>query len=424
MPDETHLDSSPTPTPLPQTLRIFWIASFIAFVLMVLIGYIEYRMGFPKPHYSPLGGSRYDDLTEYLTTYLFLHTTPFFGNPLTPPVAYPPFCAVLYALVYTFPSPVGFYLTTATVWLAAAVCGVCLRLRAEGIALTTAILFPATIVLLSFPIAGLLQRGNIELYLWIFSATGTWAYLRGKDDAAAVLWALAAATKLYPIVFLVLLLPRKRYRAFALGVIAFIAANVLSMWYLGPTISIAFHGSIKNVFGYQGVRVSEWSIHELAANHSIFGLAKLVAIMVSFPYAHLTLAYYGVAGIVFAVLFFGKLAKMPVANQLLAVSTFMVMLPPISYFYTLVHLYAPAIVLFFVAIRAQRAGVHIHGLRPTIFLLVPLFGSFMLFTFPRVVLFGGLIQACFLIVLFLYSVTYPFPDPGERNASTQVEAAA
>ena len=47
---------------------------------------------------------------------------------------------------------------------------------------------------------------------------------------------------------------------------------------------------------------------------------------------------------------------MPVANQLLALTAFMVMLPPISYFYTLVHLYAPWVVLVFVAIRAGRRG--------------------------------------------------------------------
>ena len=48
---------------------------------------------------------------------------------------------------------------------------------------------------------------------------------------------------------------------------------------------------------------------------------------------------------------------MPAANQLLALTAFMVAFPPISYFYTLVHLYAPLTVLVFLAVRAEKAGV-------------------------------------------------------------------
>jgi len=399
------------PMPLPQIVRTFWLWSLIAFVAMIAIGVVEFRMGYPKPHYSPLGGSRYDDLTEYLPTYKLLHTTAFFGNPVTTPVAYPPLGAVMYAVDYASGHPVGFYLMTALVWLLAGVWGVRRALLVYGIGGLTATLFPLTVVLLSFPIAGLIQRGNIELFLWVFAACGTWAYVRDKDDAAAVLWGLAAAMKLYPIIFLALLLPRRKYRAFAGGVGTFVAASVASMAWLGPSIAVAWKGSLHNVFGYQGVRVSEWSIHELAANHSMYGLAKIVAICVNLPLSKLMLPYYATGAVVFGLLFFRRLWRLPMANQLLAVSAFMVMLPPVSYFYTLVHLYAPWLVLVFVAIRAARAGVRIPGLQTTILLFVPLFGSFMLFTYPRVMLFGGLVQGCMLILLFLCAVTFPFVEP-------------
>jgi len=105
--------------------------------------------------------------------------------------------------------------------------------------------------------------------------------------------------------------------------------------------------------------------------------------------------------------FFGKLWKMPVANQLLAVTAFMVMLPPVSYFYSLVHLYAPWLVLVFVAIHAQKAGVDAQGLKLTMLLFVGLFASFMLFSFPRVYLYGGLVQGGMLAMLFLCALQYP-----------------
>ncbi len=399
-------------TRLPTLLQMFWAGSLAAFGMMIVIGYVEFRAGFPPPHYNPLGGSRYDDLLEYLPTFRLLHTAAFFHNPATPSVAYPPFAAVLFAALYSLGRPVAIYLATAWVGLGVATWGIRQALVEHRIGRFTATLFPLTIAMASFPILGLLQRGNIELLLWIFASCGIWAYLRHRDNAAAVLWALAGATKLYPLIFLLLLLPRRQYRAFALGVAAFVTVSVLSMWYLGPSTAVAFAGSLQNVFGYQGVRAGEWSLHELAANHSVFGLAKLaVIIVVGSTTARMTIPYYACGALVMLTSFFGRVRRMPEANQLLAVSVFMVMLPPVSYFYTLVHLYAPWLVLVFLAIRADQAGVRIRGLQRTLLLFMPLFASFMLFTYPSKLLFGGLIQACLLVLLFIYAMRFPFADP-------------
>src|ERR1019366_4919009 len=135
-------------------------------------------------------------------------------------------------------------------------------------------------------------QGNIELVLWIFAAVGVWAFMREHDDAAAVLWGLAAAMKLFPLILLILLLPRRRYRAFALGVGTFFASTLLSLWWLGPTMGVAWRGSLQNVFGYQGLRMAEWSLKELVANHSLIEPAKLIAMIGQFPLAKVTLPYY------------------------------------------------------------------------------------------------------------------------------------
>jgi hypothetical protein len=44
----------------------------------------------------------------------------------------------------------------------------------------------------------------------------------------------------------------------------------------------------------------------------------------------------------------------------------------------------------------------------------------MLFTYPRVMLFGGLVQGCMLILLFLCAVTFPFVE----NFAATPEVAA
>ena len=154
------------------------------------------------------------------------------------------------------------------------------------------------------------------------------------------------------------------------------------------------------------------------ANHSWFLLVKLVAAISGISALKLVKSYYLGGGLIFVVLFFGRLRKMPVANQLLGASVFMLTLPSISYFHTLVNLYAPLLVLFFLAIRADRAGVRISGLTPAIALFVPLFASFQLFTFPTVFLYCGLVQAIVLLVLFLYAVQYPLAGPSWRHDGT------
>jgi len=404
---------------LPALLRQFWAWSGVVFGLTLLVAWVEYSAGYTALNYNPLGDPLFGDLMEYPGTYQWLHTAAFFFNvtgrpvpyPLYSPVAYPPFAAMVLAGLYSAASPVLRFLEVSAVWLAAAVWGVRRALVRAGISGVTATLFPLTMVLISFPIARLVHEGNVELAVWILTATGVWAYLkdsRGGDDAAAVLWGLAAAMKLFPAVLLILFLPRGRWRAFALGVAAFAAATVLALWWLGPTMGVAWRGSLINVFGYQGLRASEWSLRELAANHSAFTLVKLAAMMTGVPLAWLTLPYYACGAAVMGWAFFGRLWRMPMANQLLAVTAFMVMFPPVSYFHTLVHLYAPLLVLLFLAIRAERAGVVVRGLKLTVMLFVPLFAAWTLFLFPRIYVFDGLVQAALLVAIFGCAMRYPF----------------
>ena len=408
---------------LPALLRSFWAWSAVVFGLTLAVAWVEYRAGFPRARWDPLA-AWFLDLNEYLGTYKLLHMAAFFFNiqgaplpyPLFSPVAYPPFSAVVMAPLYACANPGAVFLTLSAAWLAVCIWGVRRALIRVGIGAATATLFPLTMVAMSFPIARLVHQGNIELVLWIFAAAGVWVFLHEWYDAAAVLWGLAAAMKLFPVVLLLLLLPRRRIRAFAVGVGVFVTATVLSLWWLGPTMGIAWRGSLQNVFGYQSVRVSEWSLRELAANHSAMTLVKLAAKLTGMPLARLTLPYYFCGALVLVWAFFGRLWRMPMANQLLAVSVFMVMFPPVSYFHALVHLYAPLLVLLFVAIRAGQAGIHVRGLKLTVMLFVPLLASWTLLTIPRVFIFDGMVQAALLVAIFGCAMKFPFVmEAGERS---------
>ncbi len=394
--------------PLPRVLRWFWIGSAVAFVLMLLVNYLEYRAGVPWDARSPMADPLFGDLLEFVPNFELAPTPGFFRSAAFSGIAYPPLGAASYALLYSFGQPVAFYLGIFALWLGVVGEGVRRHLLDFGIKRTTAILFPLTLIAVSYPIEGLVQRGNIELFVWIFTAAGVWAFLRDRDKTAATLWGLAAATKLYPIILLALLVTKLRWKAFALGLAAFLIGSIVSMAYMGPTMSVALTRSLGNIFGYQNARAPEWSGHEFAANHSAFVPVKFVTLAAGGLKAPPANFYYLAGGLIFVALFFGKVRRMPAINQVLVVTIFMVILPPISYFYTLVHLYAPFLMLVFLAIRAERAGMRIPGLTGTILLFVPIFAAFTIFTYPKVYLFGGLIQAVMLISLLLRAAQFPF----------------
>src|SRR5206468_6354557 len=118
----------------------------------------------------------------------------------------------------------------------------------SGIDRRIATFFPITLALICFPIERLVVQGNIEIFLWIFAAAGAWAYLRDRDVVAAIFWGLAAASKLYPAALLLLFLPQRKFRAFTVGLVVFVAVSLLSMMYLGPDVATAWKGSLQTVF--------------------------------------------------------------------------------------------------------------------------------------------------------------------------------
>lgn len=396
---------------LPRVLRTAWIASGVMFSLMFVVGFVRWRAGAAVAHYNPLSGKAFPDLLEYLPTFRLLHTAAFF-HPAASPVAYPPFAAVVYAALYATGRPALAFTAITVAWVAVLTVGVSRWLRGRGVARAAAWILPLTMVLMAFPFEAMLWCGNLELFLWMFTATGVWAFCHGRPRIAAVMWGFAAAMKLFPLVLLVLLWPRRQFRAMACGLVAFAGVSLLSLWFLGPTVPVAFQGSVRNVFGYQNQRVSEWTMHELASNHSAFTLVKFVLRVCNVPFPAGKLPYYACGALLFAAVYFGRVVRLPRVNQVLLVTVFMLLLPPISYAHTLLHLFAPLVLLVRVAMEAERRGEWVAGLNGTLLLMAPLSGSFMLLTERRFFLFGGLVQGVLLLLVFYRAARYPFAVEG------------
>ena len=401
---------------LPRSIVVFWVMTLSTLLLSLAVAASGRYRHLAQTAWDPLSDPLLGDLLEYPATYQLLHKAAFFDN--SPPyslpramfsaVAYPPFTALILAPLYRNVSPIWGFLCAAVAWIMVAFWKARHLLLRNGMSAPVSNLFLLTLLLTSFPLARLVHQGNVELVVWIFAATGTWAFVQGKDFTAASFWALAGAMKLFPLLLLGLLLPRRRPFALATGLAVGCAVSWISLWWIGPTIWIAWKGSLQNVFGYQDLRAAEWSLRELAANHSWFGWVKLLAELFQLPLQKMLLPY-GLCGA--AVLFWAlwRLRSMPIMNQLLALYSFILAFPPISYFHALVHLYTPLLLLVCLALHEQRTGAMLPGLQRTLLLFIPLLAPYTLLLDPHILLFSGLVQSLALLLLFGSALTFPFP---------------
>lgn len=104
---------------------------------------------------------------------------------------------------------------------------------------------------LSIPLYRNLEFGQFYVVLLLLIVAACWAYLRGHRALAGVLVTIAAACKIFPVLFFVFFLRRRDWRAIAWGTITGVAAACLSVaafgWnvhrtYLHEILPWALHG--------------------------------------------------------------------------------------------------------------------------------------------------------------------------------------
>ncbi len=86
---------------------------------------------------------------------------------------------------------------------------------------------------LNFPLYRNLEFGQFYVLLLLLITAACWTYLRGFQAIAGALVGIAAACKIFPILFLVFFLQRRAWRALASGALAAAAATALSIAVFG-----------------------------------------------------------------------------------------------------------------------------------------------------------------------------------------------
>lgn len=353
-------------------------------------------------------GPTFADITVYKGRFTLYHTAKFFTSRAYSGFAYPAGAAVIYEQLYkTSDAVTTFYCLAAAAALAFLGIGAWILARAGALRLA-----PALAIATSFPIVFLIQRANIEIVLWILIALGLLSAWRGWSVAAAILFGIAAAVKLYPVLLLGLFLRRKRdLPAFLVGVLTAILAMCWSIAHAGPTFSIAAEGFFHGVDRFQTHYVDAVSRVEIAFDHCFFSAFKYHASLHHMSPAPWRTTYYAVAGLC-ALLLFLRVRTLPFLNAVLFLVTAMVTLPPVSFAYTLVHLELPLLLLL--------GALTARGRMPATAVLALLLLLAVMLPLPALHTFGivptGPLASFLLAALLLLTALQPWPTGASADS--------
>jgi|GEM_PF-1919187 hypothetical protein len=229
----------------------------------------------------------------------------------------------------------------------------------------------ATTALLGYPLWFVADRGNTEVVVWALAGAGLCFLLRGKTLAAAVLIGLSASIKPFSILFLLLLLRRRKYKEAALGLVTAGLVAIAALTAIGPTPWKAYQDLKPDMSLYVSDYVFNLKpVGEMRFNHSLLDGMKSAAVTVEMGGIHPVKAlvevtelrlepggWHGARPLVriypyVAIAGFGLLLavfyRMPILNQLTALAVAITIFPPVAGEYTLLALYLPfgALVVF------------------------------------------------------------------------------
>ena len=341
-------------------------------LLVVLLVSTAINLAFQYTTHHPLlnarlwspGWDRFGDFWHYQALFKNYHQATFFTS--AEHFAYPAPCAVIYAFLYSLGPRAQLYFDL-LLWATAITSGAFL-LRAwlrEGLCWKPAFGLLLLLGLGSYPWHMLHDRANLELFVYLLTASGFWAFLLGKHKLAASLWGIAGALKIYPLLLLAVYLRRRSRPTLLLGSAICVGVLLLSFWWVGPNMWTAFLGMINGIHGFTRNYGGQARKEELFIDHSLLGFLKQLFTLGSTERRvgqdKTQKAYALALLLLLPYLYFRRFRLLPTLNQICILILAMVLLPPVSYDYTLIHTYLVFGLLSTLYLRSVRQGLPTPG---------------------------------------------------------------
>jgi Glycosyltransferase family 87 len=272
----------------------------------------------------------------------------------------------------------------------------------------------------SYPVWFLLDRANIEGVLWLVTLSGTVALLHRRPILAASFFAIAASMKVYPGILLLLFLVRRQYKALAIAILVAGCTIAASLYFIGPTIPAAYVKFGPAVTFVQENYIARYTNLEIGIDHCAFSVLKQIlyfkyrsADAVAARLLKLELPYAIAAVAVFTAAFWFRLRHMPVTNQFIAYIGCAVLLPFLSYDYTLIHLHlAFAVFLLYIVrdLAEERAALPRWHLLSILFCFAIIFTPQTYLVLGIVAGIGGQVKALAIGALIILAMLKPMPS--------------
>jgi hypothetical protein len=372
--------------PLPPPLARF-VAALLALGMLSLVytAVMTHRLHSPHPYGVTLfwHGFVGSDFTTFAERSRHFGTSSYWDE-FNYPFTYPAPLGVVFAIFFRLPHPLAIYLAICVAGLALWGCWLARMLAARGVSQLRAIGFAAILLAASWPVVLLLNTANIEGFVAILLAAGVLAVLRERFWLGATLIGLAASMKLFPFILLALLISRRRWLDFAWGLAVAAMATLAGLKLLGPTILTAQHHVDAGLGFVQRAFILSTTRDALNYSHSLWSPLKFALTLAGRQTGHASAVpallraalrgYMAAASIGGITLYFAWIRRLPILNQVLALTVCAVLLPPLSADYTLLELLLPFALLCAYTAENCHPGESPRGLSAAFACFAVLFG--------------------------------------------------
>lgn len=382
-------------------LACFLIEAFCKYVL---------HLGHPYNYPIFYRHDNFGDFNIYNMKFWYIHRPAFFTTGRA--FMYPAPIAVLYEVFYRFHAHalhvfLGFMLTSFLV--SGVLLGLALSRR--GLPAIKAAGFVGATLFLGYPLWYVYKQANTEVGTWILIALGVWAFCKGRGYPAAACFGIAGSMKVFPFVYLGLFLAKQKYREIAVAGIVAAVTTLVSLWVVGPHILQSWRGIQSGLGEYRTMFMLQFRPAEISSDHSLFAVYKRFTPHFPPPevMGHILTFYLAVAALTGLTLYFVRIRHLPIINQVLCLCVAAILLPPVSYDYTLMNLYIPWAMLVLFAQDQDRAKRSVPGLMAAFICLAFLVSPETEFIY-RGGGFAGQIKAGALVLLMYIALKYPFAE--------------
>ena len=410
-------------TALPKSLRLFLVVACSLTSASLLSALIWRSLGYGLPYsaaYYFVPNDLFQDFQAFRPRFRLFGTPAFFTNF--------PYDFAMYPAPLLFPiaafmrnqHPIRVFLVFTISAVLACSCMFYKAIRSTGLQAASACLFTAVTLITAYPVFFMLQRGNLEVLVWVPVMLGLVLFSRQKYLWSAALFGIATAFKLYPVIFLSLFVTRRLVRETVLSIVTACGLTLIALWKLGPSIPEAFrwNGIQLQAFG-KYFAASNWA---LGYDHSFFALVKIFTLSHHpdlTPYVRVYTISVAAVGLL---LFVSVLWRIPTLNQVVVLSVLSVTMPPVSYDYTLLTLYAALAMICMLAIKAEQSKHRVKSLytQLVLFAIVLTPESFFIVDGAR---YAGQLRTVCLFASVLLALAYPLEMQTASNASRRNDTA-